>query len=122
MSLLRHQRRLLAALTLMVIVTLCASVECHAVGPKDAGLHATTSVVLPATEHTDAPCCPIDDHGHTDVDHCTSCLHCACNAPLAALETFLSYAPSFSLLNPIDRFHLLPEVYLPKFIPPQNLA
>jgi hypothetical protein len=122
MSLLRLQRRLVAAMTLTIIMTLLVSVDCHAVGPKDAGLHATTSVVLPATEHPDSPCCPIDDHGHTDVDHCLSCLHCACNAPLAALETILSYAPSLSLLNPINRFNLLPEVYLPIFIPPQNLS
>ena len=122
MALLRLQRRLVAVFTLLVIMTLCVSVECHAVGPKDSGLHATTGVVLPATEHTDSPCCPIDDHGHTDADHCTSCLHCACNAPLAALETILSYAPSLSLLNPFDRFNLLPEVYLPIFIPPQNLS
>ena len=122
MSLLRLRRRLLAALTLMVIVTLCASVECHAVGPRDAGLHATTTVILPDTEHPDTPCCPIDGHGHADIDHCASCLHCACNALLAAKDTVLPYAPSVSLLNPIDRFNHLPEVYLPKFIPPQNPA
>ena len=122
MLLLRLRRRLVAALTLMVIVTLCVSMECHAVGPRDAGLHTMTSVVLPATEHPDTPCCPIDDHDHADIEHCTSCLHCACNAPLAAQNTLLSYAPSVSLLNPIDRLNHLPEVYLPKFIPPQNLA
>ena len=122
MSLLRLQRRMVAALTLMVIMTLSVSLDCHAVGPKDAGLHTMTSVVLPATEHPDTPCCPIDDHDHADIDHCASCLHCACNALLTAQETYLSYAPPVSSLNPIDRFNHLPEVYLPIFIPPQNLT
>ena len=122
MSTFRLQRRLVAAMTLMVLLTLCVSVDCHAVGPRDAGLHAVSSVVLPATEHSDSPCCPVDDHGHSDADHCTSCLHCACNALMASKETHLSYAPTVSSLNPIDRFNHLPEVYLPIFIPPQNLA
>ena len=122
MSLLRIQRRLVAVLTLMVLIALCVSVDCHAVGPKDTGLHATTGVVLPVTENSDHPCCPVDGHDHADIDHCSSCLHCACNALLAAQGTVLSYAPTVSLLNPIDRFNHLPEVYRPIFIPPQNLV
>jgi hypothetical protein len=121
MSLLRLRRRLVATMTLMVIMTLFVSVNCHAVGPRDAGLHATSNV-LNALDHLDTPCCPVDDHDHADIDHCASCLHCACNAPLAAPGAVLSYAPSVSLLNPIDRFNHMPEVYLPIFIPPQNLA
>ena len=120
MSKLRACNRMVALLTLMVLMTLFVSVNCHAVGPKGDGLHTATA--LPVSDPADTPCCPVDDHDHTDVDHCTSCLHCACNAPLAALETVLIYAPSISLLNPIDRFNHLPEVYLPKFIPPQKQA
>ena len=123
LSLLRFQRRLVAALTLTVLMTLWVSVDCHAVGPKDAGLHATTGKSLSAPGHPDTPCCPVDDHNHdADIDHCSSCLHCACNALLATQGVLLSYAPSVSSLDPIEQFNHLPEVYLQIFIPPQNLA
>lgn len=122
MSLLRRQRRLVAALTLMVIMTLCVSMDCHAVGPTDTGLLMTVGMVRLDTEHSDTPCCPIDGHDHTDIDHCASCLHCVCNALLAAQDTILPYTPAISVMNPIDRFNHLPEVYLPIFTPPQNLS
>jgi hypothetical protein len=122
MSLLRLKRRLVATMMLMIMVTLCLSMECHAVGPKSNGLHGTTAIVLPPSGDSDTPCCPADDHNHGDLDHCTSCLHCACNAPLMGSDALISYTPSLSLLNPKDRFSQLPEVYLPIFIPPQNLA
>jgi hypothetical protein len=122
MLLLRVQRRLVAALILMVITTLCVSMDCHAVGPRDSGLHATESADHHFTEPADTPCCPIDGHDHTDIDHCASCLHCVCNALLAATAPILTYAPALSSLNLVDRFNTLPEVYLPIFIPPQNLS
>ena len=122
MSLLRLQRRLVATMMLLIMVTLCLSMECHAVGPRSNGLHGTTTALLPPSADPAPPCCPVDDHDHGDRDHCTSCLHCVCNAPLLGGETVISYTPSLSLLTPKDHFSQLPEVYLPIFIPPQNLV
>ena len=122
MSLLRASGRMVALLTLVVLMTLFVSVNCHAVGTRAAGLHATTSVPLPAAEHADTPCCPIDNHDHSDVDHCASCLHCACNASLLSMAVLPTYAPALSSLVTYEQFHALSDVFLPKFIPPQNLA
>jgi hypothetical protein len=114
-------RRAIALIQLVVVLSVSVAANCHDIGPKKAGIHTTVAVSLPIPDTHESPCCPVDDD-HSDVDHCASCLHCACNALLADQETVLSYAPSVSMLNPIDRFNHLPEVYLPKFIPPQNHA
>ena len=66
MSLLRLQRRTVAVPILMVLMALCVSVDCHAVGPKDTGLHAKPGVVFSVTENSDHPCCPVDGHNHTE--------------------------------------------------------
>ena len=120
-SLLRSRRRLIGLIPLLILLALSVSMECHAVGPRDAGVHGTSREPLSAGQ-TDAPCCPMDGHDHGDMDHCDSCLHCACHAPLMQFVTLLSYAPSLSLLNPGERSNQLPEVYLPIFSPPQNRA
>jgi hypothetical protein len=122
MSHIRSQRRLIAIFPLFILLMLSVSFECHAVGPRENGLHTLTGEQLPINTSPEQPCCPLDDHDHADVDHCASCLHCACNVPLMALETLLTYAPSLSRLTPFNRSNQLPEVYLTIFIPPQNLV
>jgi len=66
------------------------------------------------------PCAPSEQH--KDSDGCVACVNCDCHAPLAVHPLKLSYNPSILGLCTSDPFKFLPEVYLPKFIPPQNLA
>ena len=66
------------------------------------------------------PCTP--DEQHNDCDECDSCIHCACHAPLTVQTFQLRYAPLIITLSATDPFKHLPEVVLPKFIPPQNHA
>ncbi|MFZ3209419.1 MAG: hypothetical protein WA140_11400 [Geobacteraceae bacterium] len=66
------------------------------------------------------PVCPTDNHPNTDHDH-VSCDH----------HNYTSLADRISHLEPatistslafFEPFKAIPEVYLDKFIPPQNLA
>ncbi len=65
------------------------------------------------------PCEP----AHSDDDHiCLGDCGCPCQAPLPAMPVAVmipAYGPPLSFAEPL--FHL-PEVFLSKFIPPQNLA
>jgi len=83
-----------------------------------AGSHAAEASVVDC--HGDAPCCP--DTGQGDGDHCRSCLSCPCHAPLAGDTLHLRYSPSFRILSFVEHHTAPPDVYLPKFVPPQNLA
>jgi len=67
------------------------------------------------------PCSPLEQH--KDYDGCDTGVNCACHAPLTMQPIQLSYNPSIlDNLYASDPFKHLPEVYLSKFIPPQNQA
>lgn len=59
---------------------------------------------------------------HQDDDGCNSCINCTCHAPLTVQPFQLSYSPIIMTLRLSAPFRHLPEVYLSKFIPPQNHA
>ena len=63
------------------------------------------------------PCCPVEQHNHSD--GCYNCVHCACHVPLVVQPFQLGYSPLILNLSKSSLFRFLPEVYLPKFIPPQ---
>lgn len=69
----------------------------------------------------DAHPCPHHEQ-HQDADGCNTCVNCTCHAPFTVQPFQLSYAPLVQDLNPAEPFRHLPEVYLPKFIPPQILS
>lgn len=67
------------------------------------------------------PCTPLEQHN--DCDGCDKCVNCTCHAPLTIQPFQIIYNPSIlDNLYASDPFKHLPEVYLPKFIPPQNPA
>jgi len=59
---------------------------------------------------------------HKDCDGCDTCINCACHAPLPLQQFQLSHIPIIIDLRTPDPFTHLPEVFLSKFIPPQNHA
>jgi hypothetical protein len=66
------------------------------------------------------PCAP--DEQHKDYDGCDTCVNCSCHAS-QTIQTFqLSYNPISISLGSSVPFKYLPEVFLSKFIPPQNQA
>lgn len=62
------------------------------------------------------------DSQHTDNDCCTDCGNCAAHAPLAGRQLAIAYAPLVSTMKAPEPFRHLPEVFLAKFVPPQNLS
>jgi hypothetical protein len=92
--------------------------------------HAMQSHVIAASDQVSlleifashqCPCSPLEQH--KDYDGCDTCVNCVCHAPLTMQPFQLSYNPSIlDSLYASDPFKHLPEVYLSKFIPPQNPA
>jgi hypothetical protein len=106
-------------LAVMLTVTLIGVYESAA---KESHL-TTASVQSACCEISTSPHCPCSPlQQHTDYDGCDSCDDCGCHAPLGTRAFQLSYAPIIIDLNSRDPFKHLPEVYLSKFIPPQNLS
>jgi len=66
------------------------------------------------------PACP--DGGHPDEDQCASSCYCSCHLPVTEQSLMIGYSSIVADLLHFERFTALPEVYLPKFIPPQNLT
>ena len=65
------------------------------------------------------PCCPVGDH---DSDGCATCINCLCHTTIPLHPFYLSYSPILLHFQSWEPYRDLPEVYLPKFVPPQNLA
>ncbi len=67
--------------------------------------------------------CPCSPHEqHNDYDGCDTCSNCACHASLTIQQFQLRYNPMILDLSTSHPFKHLPEVFLSKFIPPQNNA
>lgn len=107
----------------LLVVTLAVTFNCvHASAHAMQG-HVTAASDRPHSEISvshQCPCAPSEQH--EDYDGCDTCVNCACHAPLAMHQFQLSYNPIILDLSIFDPFTRLPEVYLSKFIPPQNQA
>ncbi len=66
------------------------------------------------------PCAPSPEH--KDLDGCDTCVNCICHAPLPMQQLVLHYSPVVRDLIFSEPNQFLPEVFLSKFIPPQNQA
>lgn len=66
--------------------------------------------------------CPCPPTNHNDCDDCDDCADCICNCFLTSQLFSLSYKPFLQDLHSHTPFSFLPEVYLSRFIPPQNQA
>jgi hypothetical protein len=106
-------------LAVMLTVTLIGVYE-SAAGEN----HLTTASAQAACCEISAPHhCPFSPlEQHQDYDGCDSCDDCGCHAPLGTRAFLLSYNPVLSDRNSSDPFKQVPEVYLSKFVPPQNLS
>jgi len=91
-----------------------AAIQSHMTAASD----QVSSSEISATRQ--CPCSPIGQH--KDFDNCDTCINCACHAPLTVQKYNFSYNPSVLNIQTSDPFKYIPEVYLSKFIPPQNQA
>ena len=92
----------------------------HAV--EESGHSATHKVsifsVVESNDH--CPACPDEDHQNTDHAH-TTCDHHS-SLFFGYQPLIISYNPNISTHNRAEPLNAFPEVYLDKFIPPQNLS
>jgi len=106
---------LLVIATILAASLFCSCLDSHAAEqsrPEAAG------TACAADDH--CPACPADDH--PDADHCASSCFCSCHLPLTVLAIRIEHSQVITDLVFLESFTAMPEVYLPKFIPPQNLA
>lgn len=112
--------KLISLLLLTVILTAMTHGLCDEAHASHHFLSAksdqTESLSSPSNHCTD---CPVDDHDGGS-GNCDSCTNCICHT-FSLLHHFnYLYLPFTSDLLTFQAFKPLPEVYLSKFIPPQN--
>ena len=66
------------------------------------------------------PGCPSENDQSSD--HDASACYCSCHLPVIVQPIQINHVPLVSDLVAFEPFTALPEVCLPKFIPPQNQA
>jgi len=107
---------LLAVVIAASVVGLCR--ETHAVEQRwdgHGGQDTAACQLAGADDH--CPSCPADEHsGH---GNCDSSCYCSCHLPVTSRFALPVRTSPVSVLVPLDSFFRFPEVYLPKFIPPQ---
>jgi len=108
-----------ASLLLIVMIlaasgfSLCGDV--HAQEQTWGGEIQETSAVGAAVAH--CPGCP--GGGHSDADHDASTCYCSCHLPITEQFARIQHDPLVTELISFEPFTALPNVYLPRFIPPQ---
>lgn len=107
----------LIVLVMMAVPALCAELTLDQ-GREDICISAHAADINNDDSGEECPCCPADGSGE---DNCAACSGCAfyyqsAYAPLA------NYAPSVAQLEAPEHFTKLYEVFLPIFVPPQNLT
>lgn len=108
----------LASLFLIVTILsasgLCSCLDSLATQPSSA------SAAMGCEGANHCPESPCDDH--SDADHNAASCFCSCHLPLLILSMDIRPSQIAGKLSFFEIFTAMPEVYLPKFIPPQNLA
>jgi len=109
---------LLVMLTVMINGVL-ESAHAHATSSNDTSVSG--SIAHPGASATHgSPCNPLEQH--QGCDGCDSCINCSCHAPFIIQPYQIGYDPIILDLSTSETFRHLPEVFLAKFIPPQNQA
>ena len=66
------------------------------------------------------PNCP--ERSHPESDDCASSCGCLCHLPASMQSIRITHSPVITEIVFFEPFTALPEVYLSKFIPPQNFT
>lgn len=114
-------KKFISSLLIVMIVmatSFCLCTETHAAKRSVHGQGACDALAGATADH--CPSCP--DSDHTGADHCDSSCYCSCHLPVTVQPVLIRFSPVVTSLIVSEPFNTLPEVYLPKFIPPQNLA
>ncbi len=120
----RHFKKIVAFFLIGIVLTFSSTGFCqdfHATASScQAACKIKNSASLCDTPIDKSPASPADEHSSDD--HGNSNCYCACHLPLTCSTIAISYLPHMSVLTVFMPFKAFPEIYLDKFIPPQNLA
>ena len=111
--------KFISSVLLLAMLTVTLNGAHESAHAMQSPVNTASSAVETPVPH-DTPCTPFEHH--QDNDGCDSCVNCACHASLTIQPIQLGYNPVISNLQIFEPFRFLPEVYLPKFIPPQIQA
>jgi hypothetical protein len=83
---------------------------------------AVTTEIRTVVADAGSPCddCPCSNE---EGSHCCDTGFCSCafhSPPVQGIQ--LRYDPDVNIVRPTESFWMLPQVYLPIFVPPQNLT
>ena len=108
--------------TLLLLIILSSYVVCPMIccGGEPSPDPDTQVSALHNVQDDDA--CPHCPDGFTPDEHDHVCVSCPCHAPLTSIFIQPVYAPTITCFTASDPFHYLPDVFLPKFVPPQIQA
>jgi hypothetical protein len=115
-----------ATTALFIIITFLVSLTggaCADVHAESHGLPVTGSVCESGTHAASqsSPCAP-DHDSHPDDGHCDDCCGCTCFRSTVADGIVVNYSPTVSTLSRVEPFLVFPDVFLPKFVPPERLS
>jgi len=113
----------IALLMICVMLSISMFGNCNGAHGSAEASWAQASESCAAAVASDAghcPSCPADDHAAPG--QCDSACYCDCHAPLKASPFQLVCNQLFSQLSFSESSKAIPEVFLSKFVPPQNLA
>lgn len=106
---------------LLLFAIFAGSALCLCRDVQAAGAFSQSACAASVDAATDqCPDCPGDSHSETGP--CASSCDCPCQPTLIEPSLQLGHSPLVCDLVSAERFTAFPEVYLPKFVPPQNLA
>ncbi|GAM07918.1 hypothetical protein OR1_00187 [Geobacter sp. OR-1] len=115
-----------ALIALIITVFVLSSAIGNLCSDVHAGSVCSPAAISACDDNADTPSdnAPADpDHDdHSDGGHCDDCCGCSCNRSAVNNLISLKYSPlvvSLSCIEPVSQF---PEVFLPKFVPPESLS
>lgn len=80
----------------------------------------TTCSALDTNAAGGSPCTP--DSDHPDSGHCDDCCSCPCHTCSHDCAVTIKHSPFVASLVTFEPFSAVPEVVIPKFVPPENLT
>ncbi|QEM68863.1 hypothetical protein FO488_12320 [Geobacter sp. FeAm09] len=110
----------LLLLVMMIVTVQGVHESAHAMQGSITSLNGSVMNQADLASSDQNPCGQSSEH--QDYDACDACINCECHAPLTASQLAPHYSPMISSLRFSGPYQYLPEVFLSKFIPPQNLA
>jgi hypothetical protein len=105
---------------ILLAVILTSTIVCVAQSAHAMQSHALAAGdQVPQTEISTFNHCQSSPFQQHDNGCDSTCNNCACHSPLTIQPKQLSYNPFILVLHAYEPFKFLPEVHLPKFIPPE---